>query len=240
MPQPKDKLDTSNPPMIDKVSIIIPCHNHGKYLGEAIESAQLQSHSNTEIIVVLDGCTDDSEAVANKYEVQIIKLNLPYGPSMARNVGVKHSKGNWLLFLDADDVLHPKFIERCLGNYKVIGSPKKVAIVATDYKEFGKQNRVFTLNRMFINHIALLRQNVIPVTALVKKTAFNKVNGFDEGLIVGFEDWDLWLRITQQFDCMTVPEILFYYRKHDVSRNAKAILQYESIKKQILNKIKNS
>src|SRR5690606_9312317 len=87
----------------DKVSVIIPCFNHAHYLSTALESVQDQDHEQIEIIVVDDGSTDNTKEVATKYPnvKYIYKANA--GLPAARNTGIDHSTGKFIVFLDADD-----------------------------------------------------------------------------------------------------------------------------------------
>src|SRR5262245_20604446 len=89
------------------VSVIIPCYNHAHYLGEAIESVLAQTVQDFEIIVVDDGSTDSTADVAARYpRVRYVRQN-NQGLSAARNTGIKHGLGRFLVFLDADDLLLP-------------------------------------------------------------------------------------------------------------------------------------
>jgi len=94
------------------VAIIIPCYNYGRFLGDAIESALAQTVQPAEILVVDDGSTDNTAAVASQYEPllrYVYQENA--GPSSARNYGIRITQSQWLLFLDADDILDPQAIQ---------------------------------------------------------------------------------------------------------------------------------
>ena len=91
------------------LSIIIPCHNDGKYLLDAVHSARAQIYSPKELIVV-DYCSDDAatiEVIQNLGDVQVIRLPRRQGPSVARNTGIAFAQGKYILPLDADDKLAP-------------------------------------------------------------------------------------------------------------------------------------
>src|SRR5882757_7587254 len=90
------------------VSILIPCHNGGAYLRATLESALNQTHPQCEVIVVDDGSTDDSLAIARDFEPRIKVLTGPQkGASAARDRATEEARGEWLQYLDADDLLLP-------------------------------------------------------------------------------------------------------------------------------------
>ena len=90
------------------VSIVIPCYNAERWLAGAIESALGQNHVSAEVIVVDDGSTDASPEVIRQFKGKINCLSTSNrGPSAARNIGLKAARGEWIQFLDADDLLHP-------------------------------------------------------------------------------------------------------------------------------------
>src|SRR5919107_192619 len=104
----------------DLVSVVIPCYNQAHFLSEAIESVLAQTYPYFEIIVVDDGSTDNTSEVAGRYSgVRCIRQD-NQGLSGARNSGLRHSKGEYLVFLDADDRLLPQALEvglECLRAY---------------------------------------------------------------------------------------------------------------------------
>ncbi|MEX0882819.1 MAG: glycosyltransferase family A protein, partial [Cyclobacteriaceae bacterium] len=98
------------------VSIIIPCYNHGAYLSDAIESCLKQTYQAIEIIVVDDGSTDNTPEVAQLYPNVKYIYQENQGLSSARNTGIKRSKGGFLVFLDADDLLFEDAINCNIGH----------------------------------------------------------------------------------------------------------------------------
>src|SRR5471030_2045816 len=120
------------------VSIVIPSYNAEKYLSETIQSALNQTWQHKEIIVVDDGSTDDSLQIAESFKSEIVKVFVQKnkGASAARNTGLREAKGDYIQFLDADDLLSPDKIEAqitCL-NYSVT----QLAICKTVYFNEGE------------------------------------------------------------------------------------------------------
>mgnify|MGYP000571276628 CR=1 FL=1 len=93
---------------MEKISAIIPLYNQKEFISQAVESLLKQSYKNVEIIVVNDGSTDNPFSELKKYREDILLINQDNkGLSAARNTGIKHAKGDYIQFLDADDFLHP-------------------------------------------------------------------------------------------------------------------------------------
>ena len=99
-----------------KISVIIPIYNAGRYLGETLDSVAAETHKNIEIICVLDAPTDDSAAIVKKYaardaRIKIIRHRKNMGLPAARNSGAKAATGEYIHFMDADDLINPEFYE---------------------------------------------------------------------------------------------------------------------------------
>jgi len=117
------------------VSVCIPAYNAEKYIAKAIDSILTQTYENIEIIVCNDGSTDRTAAILESYAlkgVKVVHQQVGYSASRARNIAYKHSKGNYIKFFDADDVLSPEFIE--LQIRKIAG--KDNAIVSSEWGRF--------------------------------------------------------------------------------------------------------
>lgn len=157
-----------------KVSVIIPCFNQGQYLKEALASVQASSYRNIEIVVVNDGSNDIiTQTIINKIlNVSNIKTitteNL--GVCNARNIGIKAATGEYILPLDADDKIHPSYIEKAvsiLENYSDIG------IVYCKAEMFGSVNKKWDLKPA--NTLNMLIQNRIFSSAMYRKTKFIEI-----------------------------------------------------------------
>lgn len=197
------------------VTIIIANHNYGKYLAESIESALSQSHPLIEVVVVDDGSTDNSRDVAARFPVLLMEQeNL--GVSAARNAGALRAKGEYLVFLDADDILDRDYVSRCLN--ALSQAAPSAAYAYTGMRCFGAENRIL-MPRAF-DPKALLHESFVNVSALVRRAAFESVGGFDTTWVVGHEDREFWIcMLSHGFHGTLVPEPLLGYRRHHGSRN---------------------
>ncbi len=123
-----------------KFSIICPLHNKGEFLAEALESVRLQTLADWEMIVVENGSEDNGPAIVEKYAARDSRIRLVRaaanvrGPGAARNVGLESASGEWVLFLDADDLIEPDHLVALTSAADRAG---EVHLVAGGWKEFG-------------------------------------------------------------------------------------------------------
>lgn len=100
---------------MEKVSIIIPAYNAEKYLGECLDSALTQTHKNLEIVIVNDGSIDSTASIMNEYAEKYDNIKVIHtengGVSRARNIGLDNANGDYIMFLDSDDLLVPDAVE---------------------------------------------------------------------------------------------------------------------------------
>ena len=198
------------------VSVIIPCYNYASYLKEAVESVIKQSFTDWEIIIVNDGSTDNSAAVAKKLiqqyprlQIRLIDQENSGQPAIARNNGIKAAYGRYILALDADDYLHPLALERLLAAVAEYGNQPTVAFGWL--QSFGSDDSLWR-SRDF-KPADLLRRNQVPAGSLYHRSVWELQGGYREN-VPGFEDWDFWVgaaRIGASFH--NVAEIVQYYRK---------------------------
>jgi glycosyltransferase involved in cell wall biosynthesis/GT2 family glycosyltransferase len=194
------------------VSVVIPCFNHGRFLGAAIESALVQSHRAIEVVVVDDGSTDDTPEVAASYG-QLVRYvaKVNGGLSSARNEGSRRAEGELVVFLDADDQLSPTFVEETLA--VLVGHPE-AAFVYTQLHLFGRETR----DTHFPHYdVELLKwDNYINATALVRAAVFSTFE-YAEDLTTGWEDWDFYLTLAEHgIGGVLLDKPLVAYRRHDI------------------------
>lgn len=205
--------------MKSKVSIIIPCYNNKNTIYQTVESVYNQTHKNIEIIVIDDGSEEDIENEINFFNTndnfyyEKIKNS---GVSFARNLGVKKASGDFLLFLDADDLIDSTYIEKCLSSYE---NDNNLKIVYSEARFFDAEESKWDIPK-YDGLKRLLIGNCIPVCAIIKKEDFEKANGFDTNLDF-YEDWDLWISILKNGGTVhQIKEELFFYRKHKIEKSA--------------------
>jgi glycosyltransferase involved in cell wall biosynthesis len=198
------------------VSIVIPCYRQAHFLPESVESALSQTYKNTEVVVVNDGSDDETESLARGYGERIRYVSQKNaGLSSARNAGGRVAAGEYLLFLDADDLLHEEAVRWLIERLK--GRTDTVAFMG--WRRFDRE----PLKDDFPNQIPppsvqplpkLLHENLSPVhTFLCPRRAFIDIGMFEVSL-KGLEDWDLWLRLALAgIEFATVPKLGAYYRR---------------------------
>jgi glycosyltransferase involved in cell wall biosynthesis len=179
------------------VSVIIPTHNRCEPVREAIASALAQRTVDAEVIVVDDGSADGTAAMLETFGSRIRRLHQPAGGvSAARNSGARLAAGEWLAFLDSDDLWRPDKLRRQLAFHA--GAP---ALRASQTGEIWIRNGVRVNPCRHhrkpdgdIFAASVVRCVVSPSAVLLRRDLFESLGGFDEGLPV-CEDYDLWLRL---------------------------------------------
>ena len=208
----RSEMDGAGVPLI---SIIIPCYNQAHFLCEAIESALGQSYANFEIVVVDDGSTDNSEEVGGQYSgVHCIRQD-HQGLAAARNTGLRHCRGEYLVFLDADDRLLPEALK---VGVEVLKMHPDCAFVAGHYRviEANGGLREMPPHRVAGEHYAeLLRRNYIAMhaTVMYRREVFASVGSFNTSLRA-CEDYELYLRIARQWPIHCHAQVVAEYRQH--------------------------
>ncbi len=204
------------------VSVIIPCFNQAQYLKEAINSVLVSTYENIEIIVVNDGSTsDESIDILKTFSMPKTKIihQENQGPSSARNKGIENASGKYILPLDADDKINKNYIEKAV---EVLENNENIGIVGHKTEFFGTQEGIFDLPKYKFPDI--LAGNCLVCSCVYRREDWQKVGGYNPNMNEGLEDWDFWLSVIElgrdvyQFD-----EVMFYYRIHDVSRNAELV-----------------
>jgi len=219
--------------VLPKVSVIIPCYNDGKYLKDALQSVLTQRYRNVEIIVVDDGSED-----AGTHQI-LKQINYPNthvffkaheGVSAARNFAVAKAAGEYILPLDADDLLGIRFTEQAV---EILENNPDVKVVCGEIEMFGARTGRKKLPEYSME--MLLGQNTMAVTSLFRKSDFLLTKGFNVNMREGFEDWDFWLSLLEPGgEVRKLNEVAVRYRIKKRSRNfSLSHQQMKRLRKQI-------
>lgn len=199
------------------VSIIIPCYNDAKYIEQAVASALNQTYPNIEVIVVDDGSNLETKAILQILEPKITKLITQenQGQSTARNRGIIEAKGEYVLVLDSDDYFEPTFCQKALTIFLERSDVKVVTCQAYLMHEDGSVKKYIPKGG---NIKSFIYTNAALGSTMFKKNDWRSVNGYDENMRKGFEDWEFYIRILKNEGCVyVISERLFTYRKRSDS-----------------------
>lgn len=189
-----------------KVSIVTVCYNYGKYLSECMASVLAQT-VRAEHIVVDPHSTDNTVEIVKLYGGRRLEWSGGFGLSSCKNYGVDNANGEYIVCLDADDRIHPRFVE------KLLAKARPGIVVCPGLQEFdGGSNHGWPTGS--VTYQSLLGGNQIFCASMYHWQDWDKAGRYDPNLDdLGYEDWDLWLRLTKNGCNVTVvPELLFYYR----------------------------
>lgn len=207
----------------DLVSIILPAYNREKFLPHAIDSILKQTYNNLELIIINDGSSDNTEKICKNYS--ILDKRVIYfsdenkGPSAARNRGISQASGDYLMFLDDDDIFMVYAVEKLLSRIKM--QDDSVKIVFGDIVVFSeKLNLKFLVkNEIQTNKpeifIHSLRGNVLssPSQMIIEKNFLINTGLFDESFKAS-EEYELWTRLILECDVKKINVPVVFYRKH--------------------------
>ena len=213
--------------MMPTVSVIIPAYNAVVYIAQTLESVLRQTYTDFEVIIVNDGSTDGIVQWAAHIKDDRVQLisQANAGPNAARNAGLAKAQGQYIAFLDADDIWEPTKLAKqvdCLDRHPEVGLVYSWVAIAND------QGQV--TGRIFKSHHAgpvlepLVERNFVecPSSVVVRRTCFDQAGGFDETIFC-FEDWEMWIRIAAHYPFAVIAEPLVQYRQiqNSNSKNCK-------------------
>ncbi len=209
--------DTRTSTHAPAVSVIIGCHNYEEFLPGAVESVLNQTFRDFEIIIVDDGSTDNSLTVAkrlasaNNSEIPIRIFHLEnVGPAATRRYAIEQSRGRYYLPLDADDKIAPQYLEKTVPELE---ADQKLGFAYVDTVYFGDTQQ--HIRQPEYDFSKLCANNFISYCSLVRRAAFDAIDGYDRANWGYYEDWDLWIRLGQAgWHGKHVAEPLFFYHHH--------------------------
>ena len=219
------------------VSFIIPYYNAGVTIQETVDSVFNQTYKNFDIWIVNDGSTDQLSIDKLKEFEGNEKIHILHqenaGPSVARNIAIKQSNADYILPLDADDLIERSSVSESL---KFMNN-KDIGVVYGNFQFFGNHNAVkeqvnFSLDRQLL-------MNQVAVTALIRKAVFTEIGYYDEFLSKpGLEDWEFWIRVGQSAYSFQKLEMIFFKVRFDQSSRTYQVANnnIETIKDYVYNK----
>ncbi len=217
-------------PPLPSVTFVIPCFNHGAFVAKAVDSALGQVDAAVRVVVIDDGSNDGTTRLACDRcagDRVVVLHQENRGLPAARNRGAAESKSEFLVFLDADDWVAPRFVTKLHAALR-----EEEAGAAASAHGNGRANRPGVVSHVYCQErlvekgrgiwrvpewdpVQMMITNLHPVTTLVKRECFEAVGGFDESMRDGYEDWDLWLRfVGRGWRGLRVREPLFVWRRH--------------------------
>ncbi|MHB0954799.1 MAG: glycosyltransferase family 2 protein [Pirellulaceae bacterium] len=233
------RTDGGGPPSDSaiRIAVVIPCHNHARYLDECLESVMNQSLRPTEVVVVDDGSTDETSQVCGKYAQVRYLWKQKGGAASARNVGLQHIDAEFVLFLDADDFLLPAGLEELARCILMAGEPCGAVFARSSrfqqvnggpyvriddipcLKEIApfQKSKLAPHTTTLSRDIAyrLLKSSFVPqCSALIRRRVFDQVGPWDETLS-SVEDREMWVRISANIDMAFSSNIIAMVRRHD-------------------------
>jgi len=220
------------------VSVIIPTFNRSAFLKESIESVLAQTYRDFELIVVDDGSTDNTPEIMSLFEVKISTITSKHeGPSAARNRGIMAAQGEFIAFLDSDDLWLPDKLEKQINFFR---SNPEVFVCQTE--EIWIRNGVRVNPREkhkkysgWIFDRCLPLCIVSPSAVMIHRNVFDRVGLFDETM-PACEDYDLWLRIAPHYQIYLIEEPLAIKRGGHPDQQSKRVPALDSFRIQALCK----
>jgi glycosyltransferase involved in cell wall biosynthesis len=186
---------TTTPIAEGKVSIVIPCYNHGPMLREALASVEEVRNENLLEVIIVDDGSSDADTLRILKDVSEAGYKVVSQPnrrvSAARNTGIRLAKGEFILPLDSDNRLRDVYLKEGVS---LLNENPSIGVIYADAEHFGEKTGRWQVQEFDL--LSLLRMNFIDVCALYRKALWEGVGGYDEEMPwMGVEDWDFWLRV---------------------------------------------
>ncbi len=206
-----------------KVSVVIPAYNAAHFLPRCLESVFAQTLKPAEVIVVDDGSTDNTAALASDLGATVLKCPNG-GPGAARNAGIRSASGEWIALLDADDRWAAEKLERqaaCIHPETVL-----VYTGIQTFDDNGVRDRQPAIDAASVRKMLRYCNPITPSTVLVRRTAVEQDGGFRIDSH-GCEDWEMWMRLRRmgQFEAVAEPLTDYYVYPKSLSANPEKMLE---------------
>lgn len=208
-----------------KVCVIIPVYNAMAYLPAALASVLEQTFTDFEVLIINDGSSDNIQKWAKSITDRRVKLisQANQGVSVARNTGISKAQGEYIAFLDADDIWEPTKLAK---QVEFLDAHPAVGLVSTWVKLVNEQGKFLSETKLSFKPENIWHQMIEQCliacgsVPMVRRSCFETVGLFDPSLKFG-EDWEMWTRIAARYDFGLLEECLVSYRQHDnnISKN---------------------
>lgn len=211
------------------VSVIVPCYNHARFLIECLESIRNQTYSNYELIIIDDASSDNSVELieqwiaAQRLSCRFVKHEINQGICKSLNHGLSHATGKYICCIASDDVMMPDRLAHQVAIMEAL--PEKVGVLygnAYIINERGDIQTETVIERAIRDRglLCIPEGNIYRIlwngnfvqacTTMVRRQCYEKIGNYDESLF--YEDYDMWLRISREFDFAYNPHIVGKYR----------------------------
>lgn len=220
------------------ISVIIPCYNQSHFLPQAVTSAINQTYNNWEIIIVNDGSLDTTSTVAknlisanSEYKIRLVEQT-NQGLSMARNAGIAAASGEYIMPLDADDILAENALT-CL--FEICLKSNVPCVAFGSYQMFGTENRIVPSYELYSPE-NIKQSNMIHPSSLYHKSILDLVSGYKPEMKEGYEDWEFWVNCHRyNIPFLGTKEVVVNYRRSQGSMLAKAQQYHPKLVAQIVS-----
>jgi teichuronic acid biosynthesis glycosyltransferase TuaG len=226
------------------ISIIIPIYNREKILTETINSVITQTYTNWELLLVDDFSSDNSVAVIESYTQKYSNIKFyqsqkkGYGPAHPRNIGIKNAKGNYIAFLDSDDVWHRNKLEAQINILK--GSQYKAICSNAEFFPSGHRNQFYRFKSRPISFEEYLDKpsGISTSCILIKKEYVDEIGFFEENIeFTSHEDYDYWLRmLSHNNNCIYfLNKNLVSHRRHNQNLSKTSTVDYKEFPENLIH-----
>jgi len=206
-----------------EISVVIPTYNESRYLKEAISSILNQTYKKIEVIVVDDGSTDDTREIVKSFDdpriIYIFQKNR--GPSNARNVGIKRVNRKYIAFLDSDDLWLKEKLEKQVD---FMEKNSEIGLLGTGCYEVNDKvkilgKKIFPVKNKILQKDLIKYNPFIQSSIMIKREVFDKISLWYDERFRESEDYELWLRVADNYKIANLREALTIkrYRKEELS-----------------------
>lgn len=211
---------------MSKVSVIIPAYNQGHYLAAATQSVLNQTYSDVEVLIVDDGSTDETAQVAQQFTDPRVRYIYQEnrGLSGARNTGIRHATGDFVTYLDSDDLFLPEKLTILLDELQKRPFLGFVVGQAIPVDETGQAIGKLFDKPLPAHPTHLLLGNPLHVGSTLLRRDWQERVGFFDETLRSYEDWDMWLRLAVagcEMGCVAQPVSLYRFHRDQMTRDGR-------------------